>query len=70
MAEAVGSDKDELKLRLARAFDLAWSRYYRPGRLTVAPEWLGRRLQHILLEPKRAAPQTKVLFLQAVCCIC
>ena len=38
MADAVGLEKDELKLRLARAFDLAWSRYHRPGRVTVAPE--------------------------------
>jgi hypothetical protein len=28
----------EMTLLLARAFDRAWARYYRPGRLTIAPE--------------------------------
>ena len=28
----------ELTLLLARAFDRAWDRYYRPGRVTIAPE--------------------------------
>ncbi len=31
-------DDDELKLALARAFDRAWSRYYRPGRVTIPSE--------------------------------
>lgn len=31
-------DPNELKLVLARAFDRAWARYYRPGRVTLAPE--------------------------------
>ena len=28
----------ELTQLLARAFDRAWARYYRPGRTTIAPE--------------------------------
>ena len=28
----------EMTLLLARAFDRAWARYYRPGRVTIAPE--------------------------------
>jgi hypothetical protein len=28
----------ELTQLLARAFDRAWARYYRPGRVTIAPE--------------------------------
>jgi hypothetical protein len=31
-------DPDELKLVLARAFDRAWSRYYRPGRVRLSPD--------------------------------
>jgi hypothetical protein len=32
-------DADELKLLLARAFDRAWGRYYRPGgRDTISPD--------------------------------
>ena len=31
-------DADELKLLLARAFDRAWARYYRPGRDTISPD--------------------------------
>jgi hypothetical protein len=31
-------DPDELKLVLARAFDRAWARYYRPGRVRISPE--------------------------------
>jgi hypothetical protein len=31
-------DADELKLLLARAFDRAWARYYRPGRVTISPD--------------------------------
>ena len=31
-------DEDELKLLLARAFDRAWARYYRPGRDTISPD--------------------------------
>jgi hypothetical protein len=33
---------DELTLRLARAFDLAWNRYYRPGRRGAIAESLAR----------------------------
>ena len=28
----------EMTQLLARAFDRAWDRYYRPGRVTIAPE--------------------------------
>ena len=28
----------EMTQLLARAFDRAWNRYYRPGRVTIAPE--------------------------------
>jgi hypothetical protein len=28
----------EITRLLARAFDRAWDRYYRPGRVTIAPE--------------------------------
>ena len=31
------SDPEMTRL-LARAFDRAWARYYRPGRVTIAPE--------------------------------
>jgi hypothetical protein len=31
-------DDEELKLLLARAFDRAWARYYRPGRVTISAE--------------------------------
>jgi hypothetical protein len=31
-------EDEELKLLLARAFDRAWSRYYRPGRVTIPAE--------------------------------
>ena len=31
------SDPEMTRL-LARAFDRAWDRYYRPGRVTIAPE--------------------------------
>ena len=31
-------EEGELKLLLARAFDRTWSRYYRPGRVTIASE--------------------------------
>ena len=31
-------DPDELKLVLARAFDRAWARYYRPGQVTMSPD--------------------------------
>jgi hypothetical protein len=31
-------DEGELMQLLAGAFDRAWSRYYRPGRVTIAPE--------------------------------
>ena len=31
-------DGDDLKMVLARAFDRAWTRYYRMGRVTISPE--------------------------------
>ena len=31
-------DPDELKLLLARAFDRAWARYYRPGQIRISPD--------------------------------
>lgn len=31
-------EDSELKVLLARAFDRAWSRYYRPGRVTIPSE--------------------------------
>ena len=31
-------DPEALKLMLARAFDQAWARYYRPGRVTLSTE--------------------------------
>ena len=34
--------RDELTLRLARAFDLAWNSYYRPGRRGAISESLAR----------------------------
>lgn len=34
--------RDELTLRLARAFDLAWNSYYRPGRRDAISELLAR----------------------------
>jgi hypothetical protein len=34
----VTPDPDETTLLLARAFDRAWARYYRPGRVTIPPE--------------------------------
>ena len=36
----------ETTLLLARAFDRAWDRYYRPGRATIAPEDQG-----LVIEP-------------------
>jgi hypothetical protein len=31
-------DADELRLLLARSFDEAWARYYRPGWDTISPD--------------------------------
>jgi len=31
-------DPDELKLVLARAFDRAWARYYRTGKIRISPD--------------------------------
>lgn len=46
-------NEDELKLVLARAFDKAWSKYYRPGRLTIAPEVARPALANHLVEMAR-----------------
>jgi hypothetical protein len=40
----------ELKLLLARAFDRAWSRYYRPGRVTIASKVARPALANHLVE--------------------
>lgn len=44
----------ESKLLLARAFDTAWSRYYRPGRVTIASEQARPALAKHLVEMMRA----------------
>jgi hypothetical protein len=36
------ADLAEFKLRLARAFDRAWERYYRPGRMGAIAESVAR----------------------------
>lgn len=46
-------DEQELKLRLARAFDTAWSKYYRPGRITIASEQARPALATHLVELAR-----------------
>ena len=43
-------DADELKLLLARAFDRAWVRYYRPGRVTIPPDIARRALANHLVK--------------------
>jgi len=43
-------DVDELKMVLARAFDRAWARYYRPGRVTIAAEVARPALAHHLVK--------------------
>jgi hypothetical protein len=40
----------EMTLLLARAFDRAWARYYRPGRPTIAPEMARPALATNLVE--------------------
>lgn len=52
--DAAGSmDGQELKLLLARAFDTAWSKYYRPGRVTIASEEARPALAKHLVEMAR-----------------
>ena len=46
-------DPDETTLLLARAFDRAWARYYRPGRVTIAPEAARPALAAHLVEMAR-----------------
>ncbi len=43
-------DPDELKLMLARAFDRAWARYYRPGRVRISPEVARPALANYLVQ--------------------
>jgi thiamine pyrophosphate-dependent acetolactate synthase large subunit-like protein len=42
-------DADELKLVLARAFDRAWARYYRPGQVRIPPDVARPALAHHLV---------------------
>jgi hypothetical protein len=44
----------EMTLLLARAFDRAWDRYYRPGRVTIAPEIARPALAMHLVEMAKA----------------
>jgi hypothetical protein len=44
----------EMTLLLARAFDRAWARYYRPGRVTIAPEVARPALATHLVEMAKA----------------
>ncbi len=44
----------ELKLVLARAFDAAWSKYYRPGRVTIASAVARPALANHLVEMARS----------------
>jgi hypothetical protein len=44
----------EMTLLLARAFDRAWVRYYRPGRVTIAPEVARPALAMHLVEMAKA----------------
>jgi hypothetical protein len=44
----------EMTLLLARAFDRAWDRYYRPGRVTIAPEIARPALAAHLVEMAKA----------------
>ncbi|MHB8269037.1 hypothetical protein [Bradyrhizobium sp.] len=44
----------EMTLLLARAFDRAWARYYRPGRVTIAPEVARPALASHLVEMAKA----------------
>ena len=46
-------EDSELKLLLARAFDIAWSKYYRPGRLTIASDVARPELANHLVEMAR-----------------
>jgi hypothetical protein len=43
------ADPETTKL-LARAFDRAWERYYRPGRVTIAPDAARPALANHLVE--------------------
>jgi hypothetical protein len=43
------SDRDEIIVLLARAFDRAWNGYFRPGRLLTIPQDVARRALATLL---------------------
>ena len=43
-------DEQELTQLLARAFDAAWSKYYRPARVTMSPELARPALASHLVE--------------------
>jgi len=48
-AGAMETDPETTRL-LARAFDRAWDRYYRPGRITIAPDVARPALANHLVE--------------------
>lgn len=50
MAATVRMEDVELKLVMARAFDAAWLKYYRPGRVTMASEVARTALAKHLVE--------------------
>ncbi len=50
MDALVGVGRHELKLILARAFDSAWLRYYRPGDVTIGSEIARKSLAKHLVE--------------------
>ena len=45
---------------LARAFDRAWGKYYRPGRVTVAPDIARPALANHLVELARSGNRDEV----------
>lgn len=56
------ADRDELKLILARAFDLAWERYYLRGTGTVSEEIARQSLaQYLVAKAKELAKDEEAL---------
>ena len=57
------ADRDELTLLLARAFDRAWSRYYRPGRTIFVAKATARSslAAHLIKLAKEGARDEAVL---------
>jgi hypothetical protein len=53
VANAKRSVRSELTRLLARAFDLAWERYFLPGRVTIAAEVARTQLAKRLVELAR-----------------